>query len=196
MPVVTHHLHHLILVWKHTCFVQFARNELYLWSLNICAWLSLVGDLLTAYLRNSVMCIKKVNLIASWLSANFNALECNTVYNACLHNTVCYFMKLFFFCIVQFFSKDFSNCFLFTCSILGHCHIVGLFKFWRRRRRKKTLFQWPVTYSSAYIFLNTWYRRSLREKIRRQICLYAIFPIKQNWHMMKSMRSDKIMPRQ
>ena len=38
MSGVPHHCHHLSLVWRHTCFVQLTKTELYPWSLYICAW--------------------------------------------------------------------------------------------------------------------------------------------------------------
>ena len=37
MSGVPHHCHHLSLVWRHTCFVQFTKTELCPWSLYICA---------------------------------------------------------------------------------------------------------------------------------------------------------------
>ena len=52
-----HHCHHLSLVWRHTCFVQFTKTELYPWSLYICAWFGLVIALLMVFLKNTLMCI-------------------------------------------------------------------------------------------------------------------------------------------
>ena len=42
MSGVPHHCHHLSLVRRHTSFGQFAKTELYPWSLYICAWFGLV----------------------------------------------------------------------------------------------------------------------------------------------------------
>ena len=53
---VPHHCHHLSLVWRHTCFVQFTKTELYPWSLYICAWFGLVIALLMVFLKNALMC--------------------------------------------------------------------------------------------------------------------------------------------
>ena len=63
MSGVPHHCHHLSLVWRHTCFVQFTKTELYPWSLYICAWFGLVIALLMVFIKNALMCIKKVKLI-------------------------------------------------------------------------------------------------------------------------------------
>ena len=57
MSGVLHHCHHLSLVWRHTCFAQFTKTELYPWSLYICAWFGLVIALLTVFLKNALMCI-------------------------------------------------------------------------------------------------------------------------------------------
>ena len=84
MSGVPHHCHHISLVWRHTCFVQFTKTELSLWSLYICAWFGLVIILLMAFFENALMCMRKVKLITLWLSAYFSAL----VYNACLLNAV------------------------------------------------------------------------------------------------------------
>ena len=51
MSGVPHHCHHLRLVWRHTCFVQFTKTELYPWSLYICAWFGHVMALLMVFLR-------------------------------------------------------------------------------------------------------------------------------------------------
>ena len=59
MSDVTHHCHHLSLVWRHTCFVLFTKTELCPWSLCICAWFGLVIALLMVYLKNALMCNKK-----------------------------------------------------------------------------------------------------------------------------------------
>ena len=59
MSSVPHHCHHLSLVWRHTCFVQFTKTELHPWSLYICAWLGLVIALLMVFLKNALMCILK-----------------------------------------------------------------------------------------------------------------------------------------
>ena len=56
---VPHHCHHLSLVLKHTTFAQFTKTELSLWSVYICSWFGHVLDLLTAFLRNALMCVKK-----------------------------------------------------------------------------------------------------------------------------------------
>ena len=63
MSGVPHHCHHLSLVWRHTCFVQFTKTELYPWSLYICAWYGHVMALLMVFLKNALMCIKKIKLI-------------------------------------------------------------------------------------------------------------------------------------
>ena len=57
MSGVSHHRHHLSLVWRHTGFVQL--TWLSLWLLYICAWLDLVIALLMAFPKNASMCIKK-----------------------------------------------------------------------------------------------------------------------------------------
>ena len=49
--------HHLSFVWRHTCFVQFTKTELYPWSLFICAWFDIVIALLMVFLKNALMCI-------------------------------------------------------------------------------------------------------------------------------------------
>ena len=63
MSGVPHHCHHVGLVWRHTCFVQFTNTELYPWSLYICAWFGHVIALLMIILKNALMCIKKITLI-------------------------------------------------------------------------------------------------------------------------------------
>ena len=57
MSGVPHNCHHLSLVWRHSCFVQFTKTELYPWSLYICAWFGLVIVLLMVFLKNALMCI-------------------------------------------------------------------------------------------------------------------------------------------
>ena len=52
-------------------------------------------DLLTAFLNNALKCIKKgekSKINQSGLSAYFNAVVHNAVYNACLLNVVCCFI--------------------------------------------------------------------------------------------------------
>ena len=88
MSGVSHHCHHLILVWRHSFFVQFIKTEHSHWSLYICAWIGLVIYLLMVFLNNALMCMKEIKLITSWLSAYFNALENNAVYDACRLNAV------------------------------------------------------------------------------------------------------------
>ena len=51
MSGVPHHCHHLCRVWRHTCFVQFSKTELYPWSLYICAWFGHVMALLMVFLK-------------------------------------------------------------------------------------------------------------------------------------------------
>ena len=64
MSGVPHHCHYLSLAWRHSCFVQFTKTELYPWSQCIFAWLGLVIALLMVFLKNALMCIyKKVKLI-------------------------------------------------------------------------------------------------------------------------------------
>ena len=95
MSGVPHHCHHLSLVWRHTCFVQFTKTELYPWSLFICAWFGHVMALLMVFLKNVLMCIKKSQINKSWLSAYLNAVEYNAVYCACylmLHIVLAYLM--------------------------------------------------------------------------------------------------------
>ena len=58
MSGVSHHCHHLSLVWRLTCFVQFTKIELSFLSLYICAWFGLVIALLMAFHKNALMCIK------------------------------------------------------------------------------------------------------------------------------------------
>ena len=62
MSGVPHHCHHLSLVWRHICFVQFTKTELFPWSMHICAWFGLVIALLMVFLKNALLCIKKVKL--------------------------------------------------------------------------------------------------------------------------------------
>ena len=59
MSGVPHHFHHLSLVWRHACFVQFTKTELHPWSLYTCAWFGHVMVLLMVFLTNALMCIKK-----------------------------------------------------------------------------------------------------------------------------------------
>ena len=61
MSGVPHHCHHPSLVWRHYCFVQFTKTELYPWPLYICAWFGLVIPLLMVFLENALMCAKKSN---------------------------------------------------------------------------------------------------------------------------------------
>ena len=63
MSGVPHHCHRLSLIWRYTCFVQLTMTELYPWSLYICAWFGLVIALLMVFLKNALMCKKKVKLI-------------------------------------------------------------------------------------------------------------------------------------
>ena len=63
MSGVLHCCHHLSLVWRHTCFIQFTKTELYPWSLYICAWFGHVMALLMVFLKNALMCTNKVKLI-------------------------------------------------------------------------------------------------------------------------------------
>ena len=70
------------------------------------------------FLQNT---LKKVQLIASRLSAYSNDLVYNAVYNACLHNAVCCFIEMLFVCIMLFyiiFAIDFCKSFLFSCFVL------------------------------------------------------------------------------
>ena len=65
MSGVPYHCRRFNLVWRHTCFIQFARTELFLWSLCICAWFGLVIVTIYCYclvdslLGNALMCIEK-----------------------------------------------------------------------------------------------------------------------------------------
>ena len=82
-----HHCHNLILVWRHTCFVQITKTGLYYWSLYICAWFGLVIALLMSFLKNALMCTKKEK------KCQMSAYFITVVYNACILNVVCCFVK-------------------------------------------------------------------------------------------------------
>ena len=59
MSGVPHHCHYLSLFWRHTCFVLFTETEHSLWSLYMCAWFGHVIDMLMAFLRDALLCIKR-----------------------------------------------------------------------------------------------------------------------------------------
>ena len=62
MSGVSRHCHHLSHVWRHTCFVQFTKTELYPWSLYICAWFGHVMALLMVFLKIHWCAWKKITL--------------------------------------------------------------------------------------------------------------------------------------
>ena len=51
MSGVPNLFHYISLVWRHTCFVQFTKTELYPWSLYIYAWFGHVMVLLMVFLK-------------------------------------------------------------------------------------------------------------------------------------------------
>ena len=79
-----------------------------------------------AFLINALMCTKEVKLIASWLSAYFDALVFNAVHNACLLNAALFNAVCFHNDYV--FSTDFYNCYFFSCFVMVYWHIVCLFQ--------------------------------------------------------------------
>ena len=104
MSGVPHHCHHLSLVWRHTCFVQITKTELYPWSLYICAWFGLVISLLMVFLKNALMCMKKVKLInhdclpiLMLLYIVLYIVHAYLMLFAALSNAVCFYY-VFFFC--------------------------------------------------------------------------------------------------
>ena len=48
MPDVLHYCHHLTLIWKYNCFIQFAKTEIFKLIANTCACLDYVIDVLSA----------------------------------------------------------------------------------------------------------------------------------------------------
>ena len=95
---------------------KFTKTELYARSQYICAWFGLVVPLLMVFLKNALMCIKKVKLI------NHDCLPIWMLYImlaylmlfAALSNAVCLHNALFVFIAI-----DFCKCFLF--------HVLSLF---------------------------------------------------------------------
>ena len=125
MSGVPHHSNHLSLVWRHTCFVQFTKTELYPWSLYICAWFGLIISLLMIFLKNALMLLKKVKLINHNCLPILMLLYIMLAYLmlfAALSNAVCLYNA--------FFAIDFCKCFLFSCFVLVYWHIVCLFQVW------------------------------------------------------------------
>ena len=130
MSGVPHHCHHLSLVWRHACFAQFAKPELYPWSLYMCAWFGLVIALLMVIPKNALMCINKVKLINHYCLP-ISMLSCIVLYImlaylmllAALRNAACLYNA-------SFLGIDFCKCFLFSWFILVYWHIVCLFQVW------------------------------------------------------------------
>ena len=123
MSGVPHHCHHLSLVLRHTCFVQFTKTELYPWSLYICAWYGHVMALLMVFLKNALMCIKKVKLINHdclpilmllyimlYIVLAYLMLFAALTNAVCLNNASFFFLLFFFF---FFFSLICANAFYF-----------------------------------------------------------------------------------
>ena len=102
MSDVSHHCHHLSLVRRHTCFIQFAKTDLSLLSLYICAWFGLVAALLMAFLRKCINVYiykkkrKKVYLINLDCLSNFMLLYIMPVYLMLF--AACLFNAFFVFC--------------------------------------------------------------------------------------------------
>ena len=122
MSGVPHHCHHKSLVWRHTCFAQFAKTELYPWSQHICAWFGLVIALLMVFQKNAIMCIKKVKLINHYclpilmlLYIMLHIMLACLMLVAALSNAVCLYNASFFF---HFFAISFWECSLFSCFVL------------------------------------------------------------------------------
>ena len=118
MSGVPHHCQHLSLVCRHTCFVQFTKTELYSCSLYICEWFGLVIALLMVFLKNPLMCIKRVKLInhdclpiLMLLYIILYIILAFLMLFAALSNAVCLHDALFF-------AIDFCKCFLFSCFVL------------------------------------------------------------------------------
>ena len=120
MSGVPHHCHHLSLVWRHTCFVQFTKTELYPWSLYICAWFGLVIALLMVFLKNALMCIQKsqiynhdyLPILMLLYIILYIVLACLMLL-AALTNAVC----LNNASSSSFFVIDLCKCFLFSCFV-------------------------------------------------------------------------------
>ena len=81
-----HHSQHLCLAWRHTCFVQPTKTELYPWSQYISAWFGLVIALLMVFPKNVLMCILKVRLI------NHDCLPILMLLDIVLYIVLAYFM--------------------------------------------------------------------------------------------------------
>ena len=84
MSGVPNHCHHLSLVWGHTCIVQFTQNELYAWSLYICAWPC----------HNFVDCLswKCINLYLIAILINHDCLPILVLLYIMLHIMLAYLM--------------------------------------------------------------------------------------------------------
>ena len=129
MSGVPHHCHHLSLVWRHTCFVQLTKTELYPWSLYICAWLGLVIALLMVFPKNALMCIKKVKLI------NHDCLPILMLLHIMLYVMLAYLMLLAALshavCLYNaFFCYWFLQMLSVSCFVFVYWHIVCLFHVW------------------------------------------------------------------
>ena len=123
-----HHCHHLSLVWRYTCFVQFTKTEQYPWY--ICAWFGLVIALLMVFLTNALMCIKKSQINSSWLSAYLMLLYIMLyivlgyiMLLAALSNAVC-------LCNAFFFWYSFLQMLSVSCFVFVYWHISCLFQVW------------------------------------------------------------------
>ena len=87
-------------------------------TLNICAWLGLVIALLMVFLKNALMCIKKVKVInrdclpiLMLLYIMLCIMLAYLMLFAALSNAVCFYNAFFFYI-------DFCKCFLFSCFVL------------------------------------------------------------------------------
>ena len=113
MSGIPHHCHHLSLVWRHTCFVQVTKTELYPWSLYICAWIGLVIALLMVFLKNALMCVKKVTLI------NHDCLPISMLLHIMLYIMLAY--SMLFAALSNAVCLQMLFCFMFC---------LGLFQVW------------------------------------------------------------------
>ena len=83
----------------------------------MCAWFGLVIAMMIVFLKNSLMCIKKVKLmnhdclpIFMLLYVMLYVMLACLMFLAALSNAVCLYNA--------FFSIDFCKCFLFSCFVL------------------------------------------------------------------------------
>ena len=143
MSGVPHHCHHLSLVWRHTCFVQFTKTELYPWSLYICAWYGHVMALLMVFLKNALMCIKKVKLINHdclpilmllyimlYIVLAYLMLFAALTNAVCLNNASFFFLLFFLFFFFHWFAQMlffFFSCLVFVYFIFLICIMHSAF---------------------------------------------------------------------